>query len=240
MIQVKTLSDPQEVAREAASIVADLTRRSIQSRGRFVFAVSGGSTPWRMLRLLADEALAWQSIHVFQVDERIAPAGSSDRNLTHLRESLLERVPIPTDNVHPMPVEESDPKAAMTRYQHSLEAVSGSPPVLDLVHLGLGADGHTASLLPGDPALEITDTDIAITGEYRGYRRMTLTYPLLNRARHRLWLVTGVDKAPMLATLYNGDTSIPAGLIERKQAIIIADRDACEGVKPSIVDSRSK
>jgi 6-phosphogluconolactonase/glucosamine-6-phosphate isomerase/deaminase len=163
---------------------------------------------------------------VAQVDERVAPAGHPDRNLTHLRESLLEHAPLRAEQIYAMPVEASDLEAAASRYAQTLRGIAGSPPVFDLVHLGLGPDGHTASLVPGDPVLDVTDADIAPTGVYQGRRRMTLTYPMINRSRRILWLVTGKDKVGMLMRLRDGDSSIPAGRIVRNNASVIADRAA--------------
>ena len=114
------------------------------------------------------------------------------------------------------------------RYALTLREIAGSPPVLDLVHLGLGPDGHTASLVPGDAVLDVTDADVALTGVYQGRRRMTLTYPILNRSRRILWLVTGSEKAGMLVRLRDGDLSIPAGRVRRDQALVLADRAAAE------------
>jgi 6-phosphogluconolactonase len=189
-------------------------------------AVSGGHTPWLMLRGLASEDVPWESVHLVQVDERVAPAGHPDRNLTHLRESLLEHAPLPPGQLHAMPVELPDLAAAATRYALTLREIAGSPPVLDLVHLGLGPDGHTASLVPADPVLDVTDSDVAPTGVYQGRRRMTLTYPILNRSRRVMWLVTGREKAEMLGRLRAGDESIPAGRVRRDQALVLADRAA--------------
>jgi 6-phosphogluconolactonase len=160
------------------------------------------------------------------VDERVAPPGDPDRNLTHLRESLLTRVPLRPEQLHAMPVEAPDLKAAAQSYARTLQELAGSPPVLDLVHLGLGPDGHTASLVPGDPVLDVTDTDVALTGVYQWRCRMTLTYPIINRARRILWVVTGSDKAGPLARLRDADRSIPAGRVRQDQALVLADRAA--------------
>ena len=132
------------------------------------------------------------------------PPGDADRNLTHLHESLLEHAPLRPEQIHAMPVESADLEAAAREYAATLAAIAGTPPVLDLVHLGLGPDGHTASLIPGDPVLEVTDADVATTGVYQNRRRMTLTYPLINRARSILWLVTGSEKHEMLRRLLAG------------------------------------
>lgn len=223
---IKILTDADAVAAEAARIIATEARAAVTARGRFIMAVSGGKTPWQMLRALAHEAVPWKHMHVVQVDERIAPAGDTDRNLTHLQESLLSHAPLPPDQIHAMPVEGSDLEAAAARYALTLEQIAGSPPVLDLTHLGLGADGHTASLVPGDPVLNVNDRDVALTGVYQKRRRMTLTFPMLNRSRRILWVVTGAEKVEMLLRLRNADVSIPAGRIRQAAALVLADRSA--------------
>ncbi|MFI5315033.1 MAG: 6-phosphogluconolactonase, partial [Myxococcota bacterium] len=188
--------------------------------------LSGGSTPWEMLRALAGEDVPWSSVHLFQVDERVAPADDPARNLTHLRESLLQRAPLRPEQVHAMPVESVELEAGAAHYAQELQSFAGAPAVLDLVHLGLGPDGHTASLVPGDPVLEVIDRDVAVTGPYQARRRMTLTYPVLARAREILWLVTGADKAAMLARLRDGDAAIPAGRVRGDRALALVDRAA--------------
>ena len=223
-MEIEILDDPEAVAKRAAAVIADEARNAIAARGRFLMAVSGGRTPWIMLRELAGEPLPWDKIHLFQVDERIAPAGDPDRNLTHLRESLLEHASLPERNLHPMPVEEADLELGAAQYAQTLSQIAGNPPVLDLVHLGMGPDGHTASLIPGDPVLNVADRDVATTGVYQGRRRMTLTYPILNRSRRILWLITGADKEPMLKRMLAGDTSIPSGRIRQEQALVLADK----------------
>jgi len=225
-MNIDILIDADAVARKAAEIIAAEARASVAQRGRFIMAVSGGHTPWKMLRALANEKVPWEGVRVVQVDERVAPAGDPDRNLSHLRESLLEHAPLRNEQILAMPVEWPDLDAAARSYAMTLNEVAGSPPVLDLAHLGLGPDGHTASLVPGDPVLNVTDSDVALTGVYQGRRRMTLTYPILNRARRILWLVTGNDKVDALARLREGDTSIPAGKIHRAQAVVLADQAA--------------
>ena len=225
-IETQILPDAESVAKEAAKVIAAEARAAVAARGRFVMAVSGGHTPWQMLRALAKEDVPWKSVHVFQVDERIAPAGDSDRNLTHLRESLLEHAPLPPDQIYAIPVEEPNIEVAAESYARTLQQIAGMPPILDLVHLGLGPDGHTASLVPNDPVLNINDRDVAITGVYQGRKRMTLTYPVINRARRILWVVTGNEKVKSLLQLENGDTSIPGARIRREQALVLADQAA--------------
>jgi 6-phosphogluconolactonase len=225
-MKIEVLADANAVAKRAAAIMAAEARAAVNARGRFVMAVSGGHTPWIMLRDLAGEDVPWKNVHVVQVDERVAPPGDPDRNLTHLRESLLEHVPLPPEQIYAMPVESSDLEAAAQQYSQTLSTIAGSPPVLDLVHLGLGPDGHTASLVPADPVLSVTDKDVAITGVYMGRRRMTLTYPTINRARRVLWLVTGSEKVPMFGRLRDADSSIPAGRVRQDVALLLADSAA--------------
>jgi len=232
-VRIQALADPDAVARAAAEFTAGEARAAVAARGRFIMAVSGGHTPWTMLRILADQDLPWADVHVVQVDERVAPAGHADRNLTHLRETLLAHCPLRPEQVHAMPVESADLQSSSGQYAAALQQVAGDPPTLDLAHLGLGPDGHTASLVPGDPVLDVTNADVALTGLYQGRRRMTLTYPMLNRARRIVWLVTGREKAEMLARLYAADPSIPAGRIAQQQALVLADRDAAGALKPS-------
>jgi 6-phosphogluconolactonase len=232
-MKIQVLADSDAVAKEAAKIIAAEASTTVRVRGFFVMAVSGGHTPWQMLRALAKEPVPWKNVHVVQVDERVAPAGDPDRNLTHLRESLLEHAPLPPEQIHAMPVEEENLEAAAAKYALLLQQIAGSPSVLDLVHLGLGPDGHTASLVPGDPVLETTDRDVAVTGFYQQRRRMTLTYPMLNRSRRILWVVTGPDKAQMLTRLQRGDASIPAGRVRQGQALVLADRAAAGDAKPN-------
>jgi len=225
-MKIEVYADSDAVAREAAKLIAKEAQEAVATRGKFVMAVSGGKTPWVMLRDLAKEDVPWKGVHVVQVDERVAAEGDPDRNLTHLRESLLEHAPLRSDQIYAMPVESENLEAACARYALILETIAGSPAVLDLVHLGLGPDGHTASLVPGDPVLDVKDSDVALTGIYQNRRRMTLTYPIINRSRRVLWLATGGEKAGMLARLQAGDVSIPAGRVSRDRAVILADRAA--------------
>lgn len=226
-MKIDVFADADAVAKAAAQLIAVEARSAVAARGWFIMAVSGGKTPWQMLRDLADQEIPWQQMQFVQVDERIAPAGDPDRNLTHLRESLSLHTPLHPEQIHAMPVEEKDLEAAVASYATTLQQIAGTPPVLDLVHLGLGADGHTASLVPNDSVLDVIDADVALTGGiYQQRRRMTLTYPLLNRSRRVLWVVTGGEKAGMLARLHEGDVSIPAGRIRRDRALVLADRSA--------------
>jgi len=217
--RLEVFDDTEAVHRRGAEVIAAAAREDIAERGRFALAVSGGRDPWPMFSQLEDFDLDWTQIEVFQVDERVAPAGSGERNLTHLVESLSIGA---QGSIRPMPVTDDDLEAAADRYAASL------PDAIDLAHLGLGPDGHTASLVPNDPVLEVTDKRVDVTsGEYQGVRRMTLTYPELHRTRRLLWVITGEEKAEALRKLLARDPSIPAGRVDPGGgSLILADRAA--------------
>ena len=214
--ELEILPDAEAVAERGAELVAERAAEAVADHGTFTFAVSGGRTPWVMFAHLAGK-MPWEKVTIFQVDERVAPEGDPDRNLTQLQRSLP---PGGAADVRAMPVEDDDLERAAADYASAL------PDALDLVHLGLGPDGHTASLIPGDPVLEVRDRAVAVTGEYQGRRRMTLTYPTLERARHVLWLVTGEDKVDALRRLLAGDRSIPAGRLKATHSLVLADEAA--------------
>jgi 6-phosphogluconolactonase len=211
--ELQVAADADAVAQNAAAYVAARARAAVAEHGRFSFAVSGGHTPWAMFAALAKEDMPWADVELFQVDERVAPDGDPDRNLTHLRDSIGDA----PARVHPMPVTDADLDSAAAAYATVL------PQRFDLVHLGLGPDGHTASLVPGDPVLQVHDRLVAVTQPYQGHRRMTLTYPALTRADQLLWLVTGADKRDALGKLLAGDQSIPAGHVLALRSLVLAD-----------------
>jgi 6-phosphogluconolactonase len=211
--ELVTVPDAESLAGRAAEFVAGRARAAIADHGQLSFAVSGGATPWAMFAQLAHHDLPWASVRIYQVDERVAPDGDPDRNLTHLRQAL-GRLPA---ELRPMPVTAADLDGAAAAYASQL------PSRFDLVHLGLGADGHTASLVPGDPVLDVADRLVAVTRPYQGHRRMTLTYPALARAEELLWLVSGADKHQALTRLLARDPSIPAGRIDAEHSMIFAD-----------------
>ena len=221
-------ADATVAAAVAADEVASVCRRAVTERGVAVIAVSGGETPWRMLERLRSLDLPWQRTYVAQVDERVAPHGDPRRNLARLEQSLVTDGPLPRAHLLVMPVEADDLEVAAADYQRRLEALAGRPLVLDLVQLGLGTDGHTASLVPGDPVLDVVDRDVALSGVYQGLPRMTLTLPALDRARRRLWLVTGAAKAARVAELLAGEAAsdAPALRVTRAEAALIADEAA--------------
>jgi 6-phosphogluconolactonase len=218
-IDLEVPGDEKSAARRAAELIAAAGRAAVAEHNTFSLAMSGGRSPWAMLAILGElEEMPWAETELFQVDERIASPGSEDRNLTHMVLGLsMDHQAM----LRPMPVTQRDLEAAARDYENTL------PDPLDCVHLGLGPDGHTASLIPGDPVLDVTDRRVAITETaYQGHRRMTLTYPALNTARKIVWLITGPDKRDALAKLLAGDTSIPAGRVENDDMVIVADEAA--------------
>jgi 6-phosphogluconolactonase len=217
--RLEVVADERAASRRAAELIAAAGREAAEARGPFGFAMSGGRSPWAMLAILGElEEMPWEATELFQVDERIASPGSEDRNLTHM---VLGLSMDHQATLRPMPVTQRDLEAAARDYEGSL------PERFDLVHLGIGPDGHTASLVPGDPVLEVSDRRVALTAtEYQGHQRMTLTYPAIDGARQVLWLVTGADKREALAKLLAGDESIPAGRVRNEAMTIVADEAA--------------
>ncbi len=225
-MEIRQCDTPDDVAVAGANFVSARATEAIAERGQFTLALSGGSTPWIMLGKLAEHELPWDRVKIFQVDERVAADGDPERNLLHIRTEFADRIALPAENLFAMPVVSDDLELAASRYQKTLTELAGDPPVLDLIHLGLGGDGHTASLVPGDPVLNETERDVAITDIYSGRRRMTLTYSIINRARHILWLITGQGKAEILNRLIQADGEIPSGRVSQSQATVIADSAA--------------
>ncbi len=223
-IEVQTLPDSALLAVRTADAVAARLTAAVAERGRATLAVSGGGTPLPFFAELAGRELPWDAIHVFQVDERVAPAGHEDRNLSGLQAKLLDRAPIPPANVHPMPVEADDLEAAAAEYAAAIRSVTGGSG-FDVVHLGLGNDGHTASWPPGDPVVDAA-TDVAVVGPFNGRLRMTLTPPPVNGAGWIVWQIEGASKAAMVARLVAGDPAIPASRVRRHDVTLLADSAA--------------
>lgn len=224
-IETKVFPDGDAASRYAAELVASTGRAAVEDRGEYDVALSGGKTPWAMIGLLGEmEEMPWEDAHIFQVDERVAPPGDESRNLTHLVQMLS------IDHqaaLRPMPVTSRDLELSASEYEVHV------PEQLDLVHLGLGPDGHTASLVPGDPVLEVDDLRVGMTWDpYEGHRRMTLTYPALAAARKILWLVLGEKAREPLAKLLAGDTSIPAGRVENDDMVLVCDEAAMGAAPP--------
>lgn len=219
------------LARRCADLLAGWIDADVAARGRCVVALSGGRTPGRAWDELARRDLPWPQLVVTQADERVAPDGHPDRNWTTLCERLLDVAGVPAAGRLPMPVTDIDLERAAVDHAARLRRVCGDPPVLDVVHLGLGADGHVASLVPGDPALDATGRPVAVTGRYRGRRRMTLTFDALGAARRRLWQVAGDDKAGALREAVEG-TAVPGSRLRRDGTVVVADEAAAALLGP--------
>jgi 6-phosphogluconolactonase len=227
-MKTEIYSTAEEVAAQAAKYIEEKIRAGILEKGQFSLAISGGRTPWEMMKILVKAKLRWEKVNIFQVDEREAPDGHPDRNLTQLFQSLEGSGILTRVNIFPMHTVADDLSAESEEYSKIIHQVTGDG-ILDLVHLGLGSDGHTASLIPGDPVCEVTDRDIALTEQpYQGRKRMTMTCPLINRAKEILWIVTGQEKAEMLKQLQNQDPGIPAGRINPANSLILADEAASQ------------
>ena len=231
MLELKVSPDDESAAAAAADHIAARARAAVSDHGAFHVALSGGRTPWKMLEILVGMELPWARVHVYQVDEREAPDDHPDRNATKLA-AILGASELPSVNLHLMPVTGEDLERACDAYARTI-ARRCRDGRLDLVHLGLGEDGHTASLLPGDRVIDVTDQDVAIAGPYQGRRRMTLTLPVIDRAVERMWVVTGASKAEMLARLRSEDASIPAGRVARRSSIVFADEAASTAPAPA-------
>jgi 6-phosphogluconolactonase len=218
-IDLEVMADEKAAARRAAELIAAVGSAAVAERNMFSLAMSGGRSPWAMLAMLGeDDSMPWSKTELFQVDERIASPGSEDRNLTHM---VLGLSMDHQATLRPMPVTQRDLEAAAADYENTL------PDPLDCVHLGLGPDGHTASLIPDDPVLDVTDRRVALTETvYQGHRRMTLTYSALDNARQIVWLITGPDKVDALARLLHGDRLIPAGRVGNAAMTVVADEAA--------------
>lgn len=231
--QVVVQPSLEAVSREAAARFQRLADQSIASAGRFSVALSGGSTPLVLYRLLAEppfrEAIAWARVHLFWVDERFVPSDHPDNNYRAAREALVSRVPIPTENVHPIPTEATDPETAAARYEDTLRrffaAPEGETPRFDLVLLGLGPDGHTASLFPESPALDEHKRLVVATYVPKlASWRITLTPPVLRGARNVMFLVAGPDKAAVLRDVLEGSYEphrLPAQLVRPQDGDLI-------------------
>jgi 6-phosphogluconolactonase len=216
-VRLEELPDAAAAARRGAELIAGAVREAVAERGGCAIAVSGGTTPWPMFEALADHDVPWDALGIWQVDERVAPRDDGDRSVTHLLASLPDDA-----HVHEMPV---DGDAAGLEARAATYA-AGLPARFDLVHLGLGDDGHTASLVPKDPVLNVHDRDVALTGVYQGRRRMTLTYPALDRARSVLFLIIGPGKGQAIRKLVARDPSIPAAGIRVADQRAVVDGTA--------------
>jgi 6-phosphogluconolactonase len=224
-MRVDVVADHQLGIHGAAYVAAAL-RAGVAARGRATVAFSGGSAAAPLLNALAEEEVPWSSVHVLQVDERVAPDGHADRNVAVLHDCLVDRVAIPGNHVHEMRVTDAPLERAAERYAYTVERLAGRPPTLDVVHLGIGHDGHTASLVPGTDLLHHAAGSVAVTPPYRGRRRMTLTGPALSAARHVLWVVSGASKAAIVQRFIDSDPALPAVHVSRSRALLLLDAAA--------------
>jgi 6-phosphogluconolactonase len=225
-MRIHVFPTPEIAAERAADWLRTEIGRACAQRGRCLIGLSGGRTPWRMLRDLRRLRVHWHDLQVFQVDERVVPENDERRNARQIADLLVAPAMLSAAHFHAMPVERSDLDAGAEEYARLLREHGGTPPVLDVVQLGIGTDGHVASLVPGDPLLQKADREVGISIPYQGVARMTLTFSVLDAARHRLWLVTGGDKAAALRKLWAGDASVPAGRVVRESAFLFTDSAA--------------
>jgi 6-phosphogluconolactonase len=213
-MQIVVVDDAAAAASLAADMVARRIRSAVRLRGSACIAVSGGTTPAAMLAHLAQMDLPWPAVTVLQVDERVAPDGDPDRNVT-----MLSALSSTAAHVLPMPVTAADLRRAAARYASRL------PDRIDVVHLGMGADGHTASWPPGDPVIDAL-ARVAMSGPYQERVRMTLTPPVVNAARFRLVLATGGSKRPPLQRWLAGDRTLPISRVRRTGTVLVVDAEA--------------
>ena len=213
-MQIEQAVTTEEIAALAAERLAAILAEAVEQRGQAHLAVSGGHTPGLMFAALATRRVPWRAIHLWQVDERVVARTSAERNLVQLRRDLVAKVPVPDDHVHAMPVDGRDLEA------YAAAMVDAGAEVLDAVHLGLGDDGHTASWPPHDPVLRIRGADVAVVGPFHGLLRMTLTPPAVNRARNVLFLVTGRDKAQVVAQLLGANQVLPASRVRNERTVL--------------------
>jgi len=236
--KVAILADPEALARRVAEWLLAL---ATAKNGVFAVALSGGSTPKRLYERLAGppyrDAFPWPRTHWFWGDERFVPRDDAESNYRMVREALLSRVPIPADNIHAIPTEGLGPEAAASAYERALKAFYGAErldparPLFDVTLLGLGPDGHTASLFPGSAVLAERRRWVAAVVDAKSEARITLTYPVLESSRHTAFLVVGEEKRAILGRLRRGDDALPAARLRPTGTLwIFGDAAAMEAV----------
>jgi 6-phosphogluconolactonase len=234
---VRVFPDLQAASAEAATWVADELADCVSTRGRASFVLSGGSTPKPLYELIGERfhaRISWPRLHVFWCDERYVPHDHSLSNYRMAREALLDRVDIPADQVHPMPTHFPDPQAAAREYETAVtHYFNGLPVVFDLMLLGIGADGHVASVFPGSAAMTSGRTAMAVTARAEPPSRLTLTLPVIAAARRIGVLVAGSGKAPALAALGAADSQLPAAVLARTAPSIVWWVDRAAWPEPS-------
>jgi 6-phosphogluconolactonase len=228
-MQPVTLADADSVAEEACRRIVRAAQAAQRQRGRFSLALAGGSTPRRAYERLARADVDWQRVHVFWGDERALPPDHRHSNQRMARAAWLDSVSIPPTQIHPMPADLEDLDAAAQGYTQTLRRELGAPPRLDLILLGLGEDGHTASLFPGSAALMEKERLVVATAAPAIAPRLTLTPAAIRAAREILFLVTGAAKAPALRRVLHGahdPWALPPHAIHRNDAVWLVDRAA--------------
>jgi len=239
---LKVLTDVNALVDDATALVADACREAIAERGQFTIALAGGSTPKPLYERLSAQDLPWDKIHVFWGDERYVSATHPDSNEGMARRAWLDRVPFPAENLHPMPTQAIDPADSAQQYEAHLRSFFGTQeeiPAFDLILLGLGDDGHTASLFPHTEVLNLCDRLIGVG--YRGSDpRLTFTIPLINQAHGVLFLVAGASKKPALNAIFSADAdpfTYPARFIQPNGKLYwLLDQAAGEGLNVNSVD----
>jgi len=238
---IEVLTDKAALVARALVLVLEKANSAIAERGVFTIALAGGSTPKPLYEALAQQDLPWDQIQVLWGDERYVPADHPDSNEGMARHAWLQHVPIPVTNIHPMPTDEADPNRAAERYEQELQQLfqvpPGSLPTIDLILLGIGDDGHTASLFPQTAALKIQDRLITV-GNKDGQPRITFTAALINQARCVMFMVTGASKQAALAEIFAVDADdmiYPARLIQPSGELWwLLDQAAGEKLPPAI------
>ncbi|MEE9172505.1 MAG: 6-phosphogluconolactonase [candidate division NC10 bacterium] len=240
--EILVCRDLEDVSHRAAELFIRLANEAASSTGRFAVALSGGSTPRALFTLLATDPfkqrVPWPKVHLFWGDERCVPPDHPESNYRMARDTLLDQAPISAQNIHRMPAEDEDCARAAAAYEQTLraffEGVAGELPCFDLILLGMGEDGHTASLFPGTAALAETERLVAPTYvEKLGTYRLTLTAPVINHAAHVAFLVAGESKASVLREVLEGERDpqrLPSQLIQpsRGRLVFIVDRAAAK------------
>jgi len=214
--------DPQTASETTAREIAAVVRSAVEQGGVANIALSGGNTATSMLAALSRQEVPWARVHVYQVDERVAPDGDANRNATALTAELLDAVPLPSGNIHLLPV-------TATNLDDAASAFGARLPRFDVVHLGMGNDGHTASWPPGDPVIEVRHQPIAVVGPFNGHLRMTVTPAVTSPSHLIVFLIVGVSKREPLAAMLAGDPAIPASHVPRERTVVHVDRAAWDG-----------
>jgi 6-phosphogluconolactonase len=217
--RIEILPDPPALARHVAEW---LTAAALAAKGPFRVSLSGGSTPKALYGLLASDdfrgRFPWQHVFWYWGDERFVPHDHPDSNYRMIREAMLAKAPVPPEHIHPVPAD-GTPGDAARRYERALQEAYGARvldparPLFDVTLLGLGPDGHTASLLPGEPVLEERERWVAVVAHGRPEVRITMTYPVIESSRRVAFLVAGPDKAPVLRTIRAGESQLPAARV---------------------------